>query len=237
MGPVTRASTLRGQRKIFDSLGAPSFAYRYQLYDRDTVGTLEQKLAERIAAAKYDWFFQNHSSMLLFEWPSDRTVDRDYYWREFANCVNRTFDGDSATTFLSDKLSNEALDSCLGTPIASGRAEHRCMFQKGLEARSLAKLVDSVAQNASGLRLKALAFRLESEGEKHSNNFVASLQPVLEESMNMYRDIHYEKLLKIARQAKSDNSAKDVLAKLAENDLTSPRLVRDGSWLMFASLK
>lgn len=236
MGPVARVGVLRGQKRIFDSLGAPSFAYRYQLYDRDTVGTLERRLADRVVAAKYEWFLQSNSSMLLFDWHGGKAGDREFYWREFANSVNRALDNGAMATFLAGKLRNEALDSCLGAAVASGGADHRCVFCKGLDARSLAKLLDSVAQRAGELRLKALALRLDFEGEKHSN-FVASLQPVLEESMNMYTDIHYEKLLQIAKQAKSDNAVKDVLAKLAENDLTSPRLLRNNGWLLFARSK
>ncbi|QLQ82677.1 hypothetical protein HG537_0H04400 [Torulaspora globosa] len=231
-----RADVLRGQKRIFDSLGTPRFVYRYQLYDRDSVGALEKRLADRIAVEKYEWLFQSNSSMLLFDWHREKGFDRDYYWREFAHCVNGAVNAGAGATFVSDKLRNAALDGCLGAVVASGRAEHRCMFHKGLDTRSLAQLVDSAVQNTEGLRLKALALRLNFEGEMASS-FVASLQPVLEESINMYKDIHYEKLLQIAKQTKSDNAVKDVLAKLAENDLTSPRLVRNNSWLMFGGSK
>lgn len=239
MSSVTSSGSLKLHRRILNALRAPRFVYRYQLHDKDPIARLERKVVDRTAAAKYDWYLTNYNTMLLFEWPRDNTIDRNYYWRAFANSMNRPAAEDKklATVYLSDKIRNRALDNCLGTKIASGPVEHRCLFQNGLQASSLAQLVDSATKSVGGPRLKAVALRISLEGDKRINEFVTSLQPVLEESMNMYKDVHYGKLLQIAKQAKNDNSVKEVLAKLAENDLSSPKLVRNNSWLMFASSK
>lgn len=235
MGPTAVEGSFSLRKRILNYLRAPRFVYKYQLHN-SSIRQLERKVVDDVAASKYNWFLSTYNTMLLFEWPKSDIIDRDYYWREFARSVDQksSSSGDSSTIYFSEKISNRALDTCLNTKLLTADSEHRCLFHNGLEASSLADLVESVNENTGELKLKLMALRVNFEGDKGVNDFVTSLQPVLEESMNMYKDVHYEKLLQLARQTKDDNSVKDVLAKLAENNLSSPRLVRNNSWLLFA---
>ncbi|CCE92847.1 Cbt1p TDEL_0F00360 [Torulaspora delbrueckii] len=235
MSPKRSATAAR--KFILESLKAPAFVYRYRTDTKATVKNLECKLEPAVSANKYNALLNNYNTMILYEWfhPNESVIDKEYYWQKFANAIHMKTSSNKEVPmiFLADDINHKGLQSCLGTNILNNASDCRCSFQNYVKASPLDKLIKKITKNADKLKLHSLALRIDSHNDKAINNFVVSLQPVLEESMNMYQDIHYDKLLQIARNARSGNKVRDVLTSLADSGLSSPRLVRNGSWLIF----
>ena len=231
-----KRSATAARKFILESLKAPAFVYRYRTDTKATVKNLECKLEPAVSANKYNALLNNYNTMILYEWfhPNESVIDKEYYWQKFANAIHmKTSSKEVPMIFLADDINHKGLQSCLGTNILNNASDCRCSFQNYVKASPLDKLIKKIIKNADKLKLHSLALRIDSHNDKAINNFVVSLQPVLEESMNMYQDIHYDKLLQIARNARSGNKVRDVLTSLADSGLSSPRLVRNGSWLIF----
>lgn len=230
----------KGYKFLFDSLKAPRFVYQYWFKSAKTIKNLETRLASKACAAKYDEYLNSFNSLILYEWrkQKDLTINRGYYWDKLASELGplrdptASADGKFSSLFLADKLNKEALQKCLQGDLLDDTNEYQCSYHNITEVSQFDHLIDRITTNSSKLQIHSLGLRLNFSGDKSINSFVGAIQPVLEESLNMYRDINYEKLLLIAKQAKSGNSVRDLLIKLAENGLSSPKLVRGNDRLI-----
>lgn len=229
----------KGYRKVLDALRAPRFVYRYCFRNQHLLSDIERKVDKKVLSNKYDEYLTTYNTLALFEWREDKIADinRGYYWRTFADTAHSggASEQNSTHIFLEDKINSIALDSCLQTDCLKPGVEYRCSFQNILDVAPIERLLDYTTASDSKLRLHSLALRISSQRDRPINKIASYIQPLLEDSVNMYKDIHYEKLLRIAKEAKEDNgtSVKRLLVKLAEDGLLSPKLVCRNDWLIF----
>lgn len=235
----TKQSAKAVQQRILRSLKAPEFVFKYQHDSKAAIRQLERKLEPSVSAAKYGECLNNYSTMILYEWShqADSVINRDYFWRKFADAQQNTASvGESVPSiYLADDINHDGLTRSLGLNILRHGSRYRCSFQKDLKAPVLNEIIKATAQNSDKLKLHSIALRIHSHNDKAINSFVSSLQPLLEESTTMYQDIHYEKLLQIAKKARSGNAVRDLLTRLADAGLSSPKLARNNSWLLFTT--
>lgn len=229
----------KGYRKILDALHAPRFVYRYWFRNQHSLSDIERRVDKKVLSNRYDEYLTTYNTLVLFEWRKDkiRDINKDHAWRRFADIVHSggASNHNSMPIFLGDKINSIALENCLQTDCLKPGVEYRCSFQNILDVAPIEHLLDYTTASDSKLKLHSLGLRINSQGDRPINNVATYIQPLLEDSINMYKDMNYEKLLRIAKGAKENNgtSVKQLLVRLAENGLLSPKLVRRNNWLMF----
>lgn len=226
-----------GKRALLEALNAPKFAYRYQLKDSKMNSHTKKQLVTNVLTEKFEKYLCEYSNFALFDWADDglRKINRNYFWNEYAN-QNSNAGQNERAMFFPDRLNNRAFENSLQFKWLGSLTEYRCSFQNVQDMRPLMELLDSTTASGSKLRLHSLGLRVKSNKRSPPISSIASyIQPLLEESMNMYTNLNYDKLLRIAKQSKThtDNAARSLLVRLAENGLSSPKLVNDDNWLLF----
>lgn len=237
-----RRSGIAANKWILQSVKTPKFVYRYGIDTDATVRDLERKVNPIVSAAKYETLLNNYGLMVIYEWfhPNEYVLDKDYYWREYVRMISHSMPSDKSlpTVFVADDVNHEGMKECLGTSIVCKSCEIRCSFHNLSKPSSVGNLIKAITRKTNSmLKLHSLALRIRSNSDDSTNGFVSSLQPLLEESMTMYHNIHYEKLLQIARKSRRGDKAKELLTLLADNGLSSPKLVRNNSFLLFTKGK
>lgn len=218
--------------RILKALDAPRFVYRYSK-TKSTIPELQNQLECRVLARKYSKYLSNYNTFALFQWrsPTDLKFDKEYFWKEFAHNVGYS---NQNAIYLEDKLHNEALNISLKSSVISPgeNTEYRCKFQTVSEPHPIEHMLRLTDDPNARLQLHTLGLRIGD------NNIASYIQPLLEESENMYKNLSYEKLLSIAKKSRSDRDkpVKQLLYDLAENGITNSKIVGTEQWLVLSKV-
>ncbi|QLG74664.1 hypothetical protein HG535_0G05470 [Zygotorulaspora mrakii] len=221
---------------ILDALNAPKFVYRYKSRAIGKDAKLTRSLEQEVQTCKYREILQSCNTFAIFDWIEDNTtrINRRYYWDKFIKTIrNDVQKGNIAS--LTAKLNNTAFSKALQIKNLKKAQDYRCSFFSVQTVDGLETLLQAFNVENCKLRLHSLGLRVVAQSGEPGGNSVASyIQALLEESTNMYTNINYDKLLKIAKASKnqSDQSGKRLLESLAEKGLSTPILANEDTWLL-----
>ncbi|CAI4044320.1 Cbt1p SKDI_11G0140 [Saccharomyces kudriavzevii IFO 1802] len=256
--------------EVLKALKTPKFVLKYGKVTSGQRFKLKCKIKEKLCENKYQEYLNEYNTFLLYDWESsgavsttDSSYSLPYLWKEFIReaVVKGAINDKFPTVFMKKRLRNFAMGRCLGLEFLtdpSGSAhEYRCLFQTVQDIPYLSKLIlfKSMPSVPIRLRVHTIGININSGpnrsvassagGEAGINEAVSYIQPLLEESSRMYRNLDYWKLLKIARANTQDgpldestpikSQVKLLLDQLATNQMTSPSVTDHGghNWLIF----
>lgn len=257
--------------EVLKVLKTPKFVLRHGNVTGKQRFALKRKINDKLYEDKYQEYLNEYNTFILYDWESSGAgslIDSSYnlpsLWKEFIReGVSKSAINDKLpTVFMKRKLANSALGRCLGldflTDPSDSSHEYRCMFQTVQDIPSLSQLIlfNSMPNVPVRLKVHTVGININS-GSKRSvasnasggdtgmSKAVSYIQPLLEESSRMYRNLSYWKLLKIARGNKEDgpldesmrikSQVKFLLSQLAKNRITFPSITDHGgqNWLIF----
>ncbi|KAJ1056280.1 Cbt1p [Saccharomyces cerevisiae] len=252
-------------------LKTPKFVLRYGNVSGKQRFALKRKINYKLRESKYQEYLNEYNTFVLYDWENSGAgslVDSSYnlpsLWKEFiTEGISKGAINDKLpTVFMKRKLANSALGHCLGldflTDPSESEHEYRCMFQTVQDIPSLSQLIlfNSMPNVPVRLKLHTIGININfgckrslisngGDQDTEMSEAVSYIQPLLEESSRMYRNLNYWKLLKIARNNKKDepldqstrikSQVKLLLSQLATNRITSPSVTDHGghNWLIF----
>ncbi|CAI4578407.1 BAQ_1a_G0031270.mRNA.1.CDS.1 [Saccharomyces cerevisiae] len=252
-------------------LKTPKFVLRYGNVSGKQRFALKRKINYKLRESKYQEYLNEYNTFVLYDWENSGAgslVDSSYnlpsLWKEFiTEGISKGAINDKLpTVFMKRKLTNSALGHCLGldflTDPSESEHEYRCMFQTVQDIPSLSQLIlfNSMPNVSVRLKLHTIGININfgckrslisngGDQDTEMSEAVSYIQPLLEESSRMYRNLNYWKLLKIARNNKKDepldqstrikSQVKLLLSQLATNRITSPSVTDHGghNWLIF----
>lgn len=188
---------------------------------------LEEKVTRDYIKQKYSELLSSYNTFYLYNWildPDEFRINRDYIWQEFN-------DSKKGTVYpLKRRLKKSIFEKSIGLPFIGWNHELRASFQ------SINALDDIILRTSNRLSPYGIGIRID---ERHIEG-IAEIEPLLEESQNMYKNLNYQKLLDIARQNRRNNtetnqskqSAKLFLEQLAQNKVLLPAISPDKKWLV-----
>lgn len=256
--------------EVLRVLKTPKFVSKYGNVTGKQRSFLKWKIQDKICESKYQEYLNEYNTFVLYDWEGsnaaaageDSSYNMPYLWQEFIReGVSKGKINDRLpTVFMKKKLRNSAMGRCLGldflTEPSQSTHEYRCLFQTVQDITYLSQLLLFNSTQNIPMRLKVHTIGINiNSGPKRSvvrnasdtgmNEAVSYIQPLLEESSRMYRNLNYWKLLKIARRDVHDepldgstsikSHVKLLLDQLATNQMTSPSITDHGghNWLIF----
>ena len=185
---------------------------------------------------------QSYNTLYLFSWQleKDRKINRDYYWNLFFEngFKNGGLDTTAPSLHLPEKINNSIFQECVGTKLSPSNEEYRLFLQRNPNIDSIESTLSYVEDNPSSeLTLKMMGLLINPEINISLMETISYIQPFLEESNNKYTNLDYTKLLELAKNSSTERDpnklkVKELLHGLARNDLSVPKLVKNGDWLI-----
>ncbi|CCF58178.1 hypothetical protein KAFR_0E00240 [Kazachstania africana CBS 2517] len=230
-----------------DLLKTPQFVYKYpsKINERQ-LKSLERNIAKKYVREKYSRNLSEHNAFCLFQWEKPITKDewfnKEYFWNEF---VKNKYNASIRSFFDETAVSKSMFAASLKLNLFSRRngvkqASLMCVFQTIRNLDTVQSIIEgTTSTNCSyNLNLHSLGLRINMQGSSGAN-VTEYLGALVEESANMYKNLNYEKFLEIAKINKENRTnskrlvAQNLLAQIAECQLTNPLISRDKKWLVF----
>ena len=220
---------------------------------------LERKVATSFTRQKYQEYLSKYNIFCLFAWKhnhreigdgsnDDSTIiDKRHYWRMFnRSTMGRDLQGlalsqrqqeqQYSSIALKEPLDIKVFEECISLNfIGDPTTQLQCKLTRTNHLEAIERALKRVdADPASQLEVFSLGIRLDAQNEE-----LDYIQPLLEQSHSMYKELNYDKLVQFAKWERTDGQspksqiAKSFLHKLAKSNLSVPLLSVDGNWLVF----
>lgn len=220
-------------------LRLPKFVSKFNAPEDIVKAQLKSQLAITLQRERYHEYLVRHNSFFLFEWKvdQDRLNDKEYCWQKFCDSTHKCVEKSSIQPIFFRKPINQiAFDNVLGTGLAHSKIFY-CSIQSSTSLESVQGLTDYIGMSnapESPFKLSMVGLKLDN-----AENALFYIPSLLDQSSNMYKDLSYDKLLDIAKEAplreKDDtrNTVKNLLVTLGKRGLSRPHRLRD-EWLIFS---
>ncbi|SCU99301.1 LADA_0H18844g1_1 [Lachancea dasiensis] len=241
---------LTGVRNVF---GVGRSVARYRSKTAELQSEVPQQYLQSLTKLRYSSYLESYNSFVLLRWHSGKykTSQKDLLWRSFCQDISALFppknDCDPlvapSPVFFGTPLNVPTMDQLLGSDPISDESECFCSFQhlsSQDSAVALRKYLETATKKSKyGPRFTPIAVGMNLSSSQ--SPATSHIQPLLEESFPVYRDLNYEKLLDIAKRIQPADSdpmkaqVKKLLETLAEIGLSIPRRTKRDGWLLFTS--
>ncbi|CCD24467.1 Cbt1p NDAI_0D01530 [Naumovozyma dairenensis CBS 421] len=227
-------------RVLFKGVKVPKFVQWSERNQKNDFQHLERQIEKDIAFKRYTTYLSEFNTFFIFTWRTkeDYILNKDYYWNLF---FRKGFNSGSLNSkigslFLSQRLNNTVFQKCLKIDFLKPRTEYRLFLQNNTDVEGLEEVINYTQTNRD-LQLHCVGMNVNPHAKSPMLGTLKYIQPLLEESNNLYKNIDYLKLLEIAKMQPSDEPGKVkikyLLQLLAKSKLSSPKLVDDGRYLIF----
>ncbi|SCU86783.1 LAFA_0E03026g1_1 [Lachancea sp. 'fantastica'] len=213
-----------------------------------------KELVNAMTLDRYSTYLNNYNCFVLLR-PRKNEVhlkNQNLLWRSFCGEV-KSFYRDSSKTqsdldftiapspvFFEKPPKLSLLDKLLDSELNCDGRSWFCFFQNLDSLHSTAAFRQYLEHTKSSTdpatRFEPVVVAINM-GD-HNSTAISCIQPLLEDSSQMYRDLDYDKLLKIAKQSQTKSSdpmrkeVKSLLEALAENRILVPRMTKRARWLL-----
>ncbi|SCU86006.1 LAME_0D04060g1_1 [Lachancea meyersii CBS 8951] len=166
----------------------------------------------------------------------------DSFYRRFSALASSDFTVAPSPVFFESPPKTSILSDILGVELEYGDRQCFCSFQNlnSLDSTSALRLyLEHTKASKSPARFEPIAIGIKMVSP--SSAAIACIQPLLEESSQMYQGFNYEKLLEIAKRSQTSGpdpmrkEVKGLLEVLAGNRLLTPRLAKLDRWLLLTA--
>ena len=219
---------------------------------------LERKVATSFTRQKYQEYLSKYNIFCLFAWKHNHQevgdggneggrIDRSHYWRMFNRSgIGRDLQGlglpqqqqeqQYSSIALKEPLNVKVFEECISLNfIGDPTMQLQCKLTRTNHLEVVERALKRVdADPGSQLEVFSLGIRLDAQNEE-----LDYIQPLLEQSHSMYKELNYDKLVQFAKWERTDGRspksqiAKSFLHKLAKSNLSVPLLSLNGNWLVF----
>ncbi|SCV02179.1 LANO_0F15786g1_1 [Lachancea nothofagi CBS 11611] len=244
----------RKLKRFGEVLNVESFVARYG----SKLGRKDLKIPSEIIGAttmdQYSNYLKKYNCFVLLRLQSRQfqVTDRDLFWKPFcdevhalyrepAKPIDWRFTTAPSPIFFRTPLNIPLLNKLLGTSLRDA-PDLFCSFQhfSSLDsATALCKYIELAGSTNIGPTFEPVVVGVNLADPE--SVAISHIQPLLEESSQMYQDFNYEKLLEIAKRTHLKGSdpiktqVKKLLETLAESKLSVPCLTKRHQWLLFTS--
>ena len=214
---------------VLDTFKAPNFVYGFQKGQNKVRQRLHSKLGLPTTVDKYKESMDNLDSFVLMSWvPQDINLDRDFFWSSFTKDHGKG-------VYFQDPINNNLFQTIVDECFLDKRLEYRAWSQISLDIDSMNKVLYSTKRDDSKIMVKCVG--INANARQKNTNVANYIQLLVNDSTEDYKNIDYQKLLQIAKDNEShsslDNAFKQLLANLADLELSYPNLVYNDKWLLF----
>ncbi|CCK71078.1 Cbt1p KNAG_0G00200 [Huiozyma naganishii CBS 8797] len=223
----------------------PQFVYKYgRSLSAGELKRFEQRLAYPLLRDNYQEFLKKYNTLYLFRWSHDDwTLDRRYFWHRFLKKIGET----DVDHHSSNRVHIKAIQEATGIPLGVDQNDNlRYLFKHNKDIRDVNSSVEKVLATApkNHLELLSVGTKLSDlNGTASSTALLGAnyIKPLVEESLSMYQDLDYDKLLQLARNTKNESPtgpkqvAKQLLRNVTSGQLTRPAMSKSRDWLFFTN--
>lgn len=255
---------MKPSKSLFSTLKKPYFVRRWGAISPKELRALEKHVGWMVEINQYKEYLTKYNTFHVFEWkPHDQEVllDKDYYWEK--EIKRSYFAGEhvpkSPTVFLKSGTNLRAFQSVLQIPnmgeVRNGNfKDFRCVFQDIPHLRNIHQVYSMFegGRQYSPLQLVCMGIKVDTEQQNSNHELINYMQPILDNVLNKYKDLNYEKLISIAKgsnvqenkngqrnaahssfKVSDSDDVRIFLSQIAELGLTTPKLVYKAKWLLF----
>ncbi|CEP63149.1 Cbt1p LALA0_S07e03510g [Lachancea lanzarotensis] len=232
------------------------FVSRYGFKGDPSKIEISTELIKSMTLDRYSRYLNFYNCFVLLR-PRDSRFHlrhKNLLWRSFCRDTSSLYDKESTLQSVQNPTSAPSpvffekppkmalLNELLGCELNDNGKDCFCFFQNLDSLHSTAafrQYLERTKSSKSVTDFEPVAVAINMDD--HSSPAISYIQPLLEDSAQIYSDLNYEKLLRIAKHSQTKSSdpmrkeVKRILEAFAENGFLIPRMAKRGRWLLLTA--
>ena len=213
--------------------------------NKKSFAQLERTVMNQYLTAEYNKLLSNYNVFYLYHLSkpnNDQQIDRKFLWEAHKESLN------GKVLLLKDPLSKANFRPCLDPKLTSKQILHwkgntHIGFQSISTLNQLLLNEKWTKFTYADNVIEPYGIGIRLDGPQNIDG-LNEIEPILEETHNMYKNLDYKGLLDIAKKRKDNSNstlssgktvAREFLELLANIRITNPTMTSNSQWLLFTS--